>query len=129
MKSVMACILVGCSLVLDIGAGVAAEQGTAQLKFEKLQGKWVRPDGGYTITIKHAAADGQLDAAYANPNPLPFAKAKAAREATASPPQRAANRTAGCCACLATCSMRSSNRTLQPELCCCVASPRSCPAD
>lgn len=37
----------------------------------------MRPDGGYLITIKSVDASGKLDAAYANPNPLPFAKAEA----------------------------------------------------
>jgi hypothetical protein len=45
--------------------------------FGALPGRWVRPDGGYVITIKSVDASGKLDAAYANPNPLPFAKAEA----------------------------------------------------
>jgi hypothetical protein len=45
--------------------------------FGALPGRWVRPDGGYLITIKSVNASGKLDAAYANPNPLPFAKAEA----------------------------------------------------
>lgn len=45
--------------------------------FGALPGRWVRPDGGYLITIKSVDASGKLDAAYANPNPLPFAKAEA----------------------------------------------------
>jgi hypothetical protein len=45
-----------------------------------LVGRWVRPDGGYVITIKGVDASGKLDAAYANPNPLPFARAEAARD-------------------------------------------------
>jgi hypothetical protein len=40
----------------------------------------VRPDGGYVIAIRSVAADGKLDAAYANPRPLPFAVAEAKRE-------------------------------------------------
>ncbi|EGV18685.1 hypothetical protein [Thiocapsa marina] len=53
---------------------VAAESG-----FDTLMGRWVRPDGGYLITIQGVDADGRLDAAYRNPNPLPFAKAQASR--------------------------------------------------
>ena len=48
-------------------------------EFGVLQGRWVRPDGGYVITIRSADAGGKLDASYANPSPLPFAKAQAAR--------------------------------------------------
>ena len=40
-----------------------------------LKGTWVRPDGGYRIEIKSIGADGQIEAMYFNPNPLPFAKA------------------------------------------------------
>ena len=39
-----------------------------------LKGTWVRPDGGYRIEIKSIGADGQIEAMYFNPNPLPFAK-------------------------------------------------------
>ena len=48
--------------------------------FSALVGRWVRPDGGYVIKIDSVGADGQLDAAYANPTPLPFARAEASRE-------------------------------------------------
>ena len=47
---------------------------------EVLKGSWVRPDGGYTIVIKGVGANGQLEAMYFNPNPLPFAKAQAMRD-------------------------------------------------
>jgi hypothetical protein len=43
----------------------------------------VRPDGGYVITIKAVDAGGKLDASYANPNPLPFARAEAAGDGNA----------------------------------------------
>lgn len=48
--------------------------------FSALPGRWVRPDGGYVINIRTVDASGKLDAAYANPNPLPFARAGATRE-------------------------------------------------
>ena len=48
--------------------------------FSALPGRWVRPDGGYVINIKTVDASGKLDAAYANPNPLSFARAEATRE-------------------------------------------------
>jgi len=48
-----------------------------------LKGNWVRPDGGYTIAIKGIGPDGQLEAMYFNPNPLPFARAQAVQEGTA----------------------------------------------
>ncbi len=45
--------------------------------FGALPGRWVRPDGGYVINIRSVDAAGKLDAAYANPNPLPFSRAEA----------------------------------------------------
>ncbi len=48
--------------------------------FGVLVGRWVRPDGGYVITIKAADAGGRLDASYANPSPLPFYTAEATRD-------------------------------------------------
>jgi hypothetical protein len=45
-----------------------------------LRGRWVRPDGGYVIEIRAVDASGKLDASYANPRPLPFAKAEVVRD-------------------------------------------------
>jgi hypothetical protein len=48
--------------------------------FARLQGRWIRPDGGYVITIRSVDERGRIDAGYANPNPLPFSRAEASRE-------------------------------------------------
>lgn len=48
--------------------------------FGMLPGRWVRPDGGYVINIRRVDAGGRLEADYANPNPLPFARAEATRD-------------------------------------------------
>src|SRR5450755_3298070 len=56
----------------------AAESG-AQALFGVLVGRWVRPDGGYVISIKAVDALGKLDASYANPSQLPFYTAEATR--------------------------------------------------
>jgi hypothetical protein len=53
---------------------------TARIDVDVLKGAWVRPDGGYRIAIKSVGANGQLEAMYFNPNPLPFAKARALPE-------------------------------------------------
>ena len=55
----------------------AAATGTAESDLDILLGQWVRPDGGYTITIRGVAPDGKLDAVYTNPNQLPFEQARA----------------------------------------------------
>lgn len=54
-------------------AGASAPAGA----LDALKGRWVRPDGGYVITIRDIASDGKLNASYNNPNPLPFARAQA----------------------------------------------------
>ncbi len=57
-----------------------APAAPADSAFAALQGRWMRPDGGYVINIRSVAASGKLDASYANPNPLPFARAEATRD-------------------------------------------------
>ena len=70
---------------LPAQAQVRAEAPAAQADaaFASLPGRWVRPDGGYVINIKRVDAGGKLDAAYANPNPLPFSRAEATLEGKA----------------------------------------------
>jgi len=57
-----------------------ATAGQSAAEFGVLVGRWVRPDGGYVVTINSVSADGKLDASYANPNPLPFSRAEASRD-------------------------------------------------
>lgn len=65
-------------------AQVAAKAAIpSESAFGALPGRWVRPDGGYVISIKSVDAGGKLDAAYANPNPLPFARAEATQDGKA----------------------------------------------
>jgi hypothetical protein len=69
------------ALGLSIGLGVTASAAFAQsgdLAF--LLGNWVRPDGGYTITIRAVDTNGKLQASYANPSPLPFSRAEVSRD-------------------------------------------------
>jgi hypothetical protein len=93
MKNFVTCLLTTLVLACGVFAGLAiAQDAKAQtVKAEKpsvasesgfdiLLGRWVRPDGGYMITIRGVEPDGKLDAAYANPRPLPFAEARASRD-------------------------------------------------
>lgn len=43
--------------------------------FKKLEGRWLRADGGYVIEIRRTETDGRLDAAYFNPSPIHVARA------------------------------------------------------
>ncbi len=73
--------------------GVAAAQGgtpdaksapgpavARSISLDVLKGAWVRPDGGYVILIKSVGPNGQLEAMYFNPNPLPFTKAQGVQD-------------------------------------------------
>jgi hypothetical protein len=53
----------------------AADQG-----FEKLEGRWRRPDGGYVLDLRKIRPDGAIDAAYLNPRPINVSKAQATRD-------------------------------------------------
>jgi hypothetical protein len=81
--------LLAFTLCLTAGLAIAQETVSPQAEttqandppgFDLLPGKWVRPDGGYTLTINSVDENGQLDASYANPRPLPFSKAVASRD-------------------------------------------------
>jgi len=45
--------------------------------FETLLGKWIRPDGGYILSVKKVFPDGRVDAGYFNPRPINVSQAHA----------------------------------------------------
>jgi hypothetical protein len=49
----------------------------AKSDFQKLKGKWVRPDGGYMLEIKQVADDGKINASYLNPQSINVSQAVA----------------------------------------------------
>jgi hypothetical protein len=67
----------------DSQGGPAGPVPRSASGFGILQGRWVRPDGGYVITIKAVDAGGKLDASYANPSTLPFARAEVSNDGKA----------------------------------------------
>jgi hypothetical protein len=71
--------VVACPLAARAQQPSAAASGP-QAVFGVLVGRWVRPDGGYVISIKAVDAGGKLDASYANPSQLPFYTAEATRD-------------------------------------------------
>lgn len=48
--------------------------------FERLTGKWQRPDGGYVLEITAAGEGGKLVARYLNPRPIQVSKAQASTD-------------------------------------------------
>lgn len=73
------------ALLTPAGTAFAQAPGAspAGAGLDLLKGRWVRPDGGYVITIRDIASDGKLNASYNNPTPLPFARAEASRDGEA----------------------------------------------
>ena len=66
-------------LVVGIPAAVTFLRG-ANGGFDKLNGRWLRPDGGYILEIQAVDPSGKIDAVYLNPNPINIAKAEATRD-------------------------------------------------
>lgn len=66
-------------LVVAIAAAVMLRQG-ASGGFDKLSGRWLRPDGGYVLEIRSVDARGKIDATYLNPKPISIARAEATRD-------------------------------------------------
>ncbi len=56
-------------------AGAPASQ-----KYDRLRGRWERPDGGYVIEVRSADSEGRLEAGYFNPSPIKVSQARAYQE-------------------------------------------------
>ncbi len=54
---------------------------TPSPSFRILEGRWLRPDGGYVIAIANATDSGRLEASYFNPDPIRVGRAEARRGA------------------------------------------------
>lgn len=63
-----------------IAAWAAEPAKTSQSDFRRLEGRWVRPDGGYILELKDIKKDGSMTAAYFNPRPIKVYKAEAAKK-------------------------------------------------
>ena len=72
-----------------VGQGVFAESGTlpkqtpkqtaVQTDVQLLEGRWVRPDGGYVLELGEIKKDGSVKASYFNPRPIKVFSAKWSR--------------------------------------------------
>jgi hypothetical protein len=66
--------------VAPAGATDAGKPAPSQTDFQRLEGKWVRPDGGYVLELRNVKKDGSLTAAYSNPRPIRVFRAEASRK-------------------------------------------------
>lgn len=61
---------------------VSAESGKdggtkrTQNDYGRIEGKWLRPDGGYVLELSDVKSEGRLKAAYFNPRPINVGKAE-----------------------------------------------------
>jgi len=65
-------------------AAPPADAGPSKADFQKLKGKWLRPDGGYVLEIRAIGETGKLDASYLNPRPIKVSKAEASQDGEAA---------------------------------------------
>ena len=47
-----------------------------QNDYGRIEGKWLRPDGGYVLELSDVKSEGKLKAAYFNPRPINVGKAE-----------------------------------------------------
>ena len=62
------------------GSGEAVRSSSGQTDFQRLEGRWVRPDGGYVLELTEIKKDGSLKASYFNPRPINVSKATWSRK-------------------------------------------------
>ncbi len=62
------------------GKADTGKPSPAQIDFQRLEGRWVRPDGGYVLELRNVKNDGSLTAAYYNPRPIRVFRAEASRK-------------------------------------------------
>jgi hypothetical protein len=61
-------------------SGNPQKQTQVQTDAQRLEGRWVRPDGGYILELREIKKDGSLRAAYFNPRPIKVYSAKWSRK-------------------------------------------------
>lgn len=69
-------------LVASEVATLTGRQSPAE--FQKLKGKWLRPDGGYVVEVRGVEDGGRMDASYFNPRSIHVAKAEASWDGAAT---------------------------------------------
>ncbi|HLN84842.1 MAG TPA: hypothetical protein VK200_00225, partial [Candidatus Limnocylindrales bacterium] len=72
-------ILIAVVLMVGIATAVTLLRG-ANGGFDELNGRWLRPGGGYVFDIRAVDPSGRIDAVYLNPKPINIAKAEAIRD-------------------------------------------------
>ncbi len=61
-------------------SGNSQKQTQVQTDVQLLEGRWIRPDGGYVLELGEIKKDGNLKASYFNPRPINVFSAKWSRK-------------------------------------------------
>jgi len=85
MATLLVVVLCMAGFAGPVAAAAAGKADTgkpspAQTDFQRLEGRWVRPDGGYVLELRNVKKDGSLTAAYYNPRPIRVFRAEAGRK-------------------------------------------------
>jgi hypothetical protein len=62
-------------LLATVTSGIAASSESPPADIQRLEGRWVRPDGGYVMELREFGSDGSLAATYYNPKPIHVGRA------------------------------------------------------
>ena len=73
-------LIIALTVILLVGLAVVLLLREKQIDFQTLNGRWLRPDGGYILEIRAVDPSGKIDAVYLNPKPINIAKAEATRD-------------------------------------------------
>ena len=68
------------SVAESVGSTNVATTAKANPLFEKLLGRWERPDGGYVLEFRTVDGEGKMDAGYFNPGKINVERAQAVVE-------------------------------------------------
>jgi len=70
------------AILLPLTGPAQAEDGpgAGSVDVKQIEGRWVRPDGGYILQLQHVKEDGRVTATYFNPKPINVSQANVLRK-------------------------------------------------
>lgn len=68
------------TLVVSVASEAGQATKTEQVAVKHLEGRWIRPDGGYVLELQNTQKDGSVTAAYYNPKPIKVYRAEVKRK-------------------------------------------------
>jgi hypothetical protein len=86
VAALLVVFLCSAGLLASVAGLVSAETANpgkpapAQSDIQRLEGRWVRPDGGYILELRSVKKDGSVSAAYFNPRPIKVYRAEWSRK-------------------------------------------------